>query len=338
MPLSRAIQLIPKAPVDPEQSLSVLIVSEGFQATEQDAFIDSCYALINRLLAHFPFSLIQVSPHPIAFYYSFLSSTQHGPDTSSTPPSNRTAFDSQLDPNSGELVLNDDKVKANLESIGLPGLNSNLVPVSDLVPTGSIIPNRQGVEVLVLLPEVTAPTTGADAHYGSEEAPSNVYHYTATTLNGEWHQVLARRFASRFGLSDEFERTGSDHLAPSDKQAAHLNVAAPNLIATSDPSRLPDLASKWSAYLSTTVRSQLQVHPHSGDPSVANDTPLSEFPYVPPTGFWEGGGGFRTGVYRPASDCLMRRQIGSQSLSCRTGHVDFCPVCAQHVRYHLIPR
>ena len=63
------------------------------------------------------------------------------------------------------------------------------------------------------------------------------------------------------------------------------------------------------------------------------DNTIDAVPMTPSTiEYWEGGGGYRTKVYRSAHDCLMRRRIGESRLPVSAGRVAFCKVCTQHLR------
>lgn len=63
------------------------------------------------------------------------------------------------------------------------------------------------------------------------------------------------------------------------------------------------------------------------NPTVKNRNLLSPFTSELQVELYEGGGEFRTRVFRAAEDCINRRSIGKTSLPLTQSKIDFCPIC-----------
>lgn len=307
----------------PYETFKLVILSEGFVAGEERQFYDSCTTLMDNILDTPPFNVLKFSPFWLNTYIHFEASANAGPAINTSASTGRSAFDTSLDTSSEVLSIDASKVAALLNTLTVKNDDSN-VDLSELMGPGDMIRATHGGLVLVLLPETSGNNGGELEYY---PADNTEYYFVATTMNGNWHQIVLRAISKLLGLGDEFELDGSANEAP--PPLDHSNTGFPNLLYFDPPPTTPPNASWiWYPMLSGFKQTQVMpVHPHPGAIGTA-DRSLPAFPASPDTiELWEGGAGFRTKVYRPAFDCLMRRRIGDNSLPVRTQIVPFCKVC-----------
>jgi hypothetical protein len=311
----------------PRHCFKVVFLSEGYLLQEQHLFTGACIEFVERMLGIPPFNLTRINPHWLSVYRLFVPSANAGPASGSSSPG-RTAFESAIDPATGVLSVNAARVVAEVTAAQLR-VGTAQVPLSELILPGSAVGYTTGTLLVVLLPRVLTPAAGADAEHMPADGE---YHFVATTRNGEWHQVVVRGMAAVLGLGDEFELSGTDHLAPAD---ASIATKLPyNLEYFPTPPPTNGSALRWRSLFTPAQLSQPpMVHGKTGAPA-APDVTLPAFPLSPDGAeLWEGGGGYRTQVYRTARDCLMRRRCGDPILALRQAPVGFCPACRRFLHY-----
>ena len=314
-------KVFPPGGQNPREAFNVVLFSEGFLAAEASAFHAACLDFIDRLLLVPPFNLTRINAAWLNVYKRFLPIANPCP-AAGAAAAGRTVFESSLDAAAGRLTVNVARVTAvvGAETIEHGGA---IVPLTEYVGVSSR--GAAGRTLLVLLLPAHASPRGGELEYvpGVDE-----YYFVATTQNGEWPQVIVRAMAGMMGLGDEFELPGPAFLAPADV----LDRAGvyPNIMPRVSPPALNRDATKWRRFIGPARQnSPAAVHPRTAPA----DTPDNTISAVPTTSydieFWEGGGGFRTRIYRSAADCLMRRRIGDGNLPVRDRRVPFCFVCRQ---------
>ena len=311
----------------PYDAFKVVLLSEGYTAALQKDFQNSCQALVSRFLQTPPFNLTRLKPTWINFYTGFFPSSQSGAASGTSTPG-RTVFESAYTAGTKTLTINQSRVNAVIDDPGttLP-FDNGTVPLSEICVKGSMSQERFATLIVMLLP----PITGEPATIDTESAFGDTdYHFIATTTNNHWQQAIFRAIGSKLGLGDEFELPGPEFQAAT-KQRDAPNINLQYLASAPATNRHPGL--KWRHYFSLGEKILPPVmHPKAGDTSVP-DNSISTVPLSPSSiEFWEGGGGFRTGVYRSAKDCLMRRRYGDSQLPVGAQPVPFCYVCRTYLK------
>lgn len=314
----------------PYRSFKLVLIAEGYRATEMSAFIGDCVDTVEGLFAVSPFGLTRARPWWLTVYAGFVASAQSGPAVNTVAAANRTAFESSLTTATGVLALNQNKVNAWVAGESLL-VESVATPLQQFVTLGDLSTGRSGTLLAFLLPSIAGQPAGGEVEV-FPGGPADV-HYIAVSKDGFYQQAISRTIARLLGLGDEFELAGAANLAPAD-QAARAMVRFPfnlDVFATTPPSPL-DGTSKWyplSGIFDRTVLGGVHAKANPANPDLTLDSPPARHNRIE---FWEGGGGYRTGVWRSAHDCLMRRRIGDPALPVRTGRVPFCPACHHHLR------
>lgn len=304
----------------PFSSFKIFFLSEGFTASQQPQFSGACVEFVDRLLASPPFNLTRMNPHWLSIYRLFVPSANSGPALGVLPAAGRTAFESSIDVISGNLSINPVKVGAVLDAENIRS-GSDPIPLSEMVSKNLPTWGPTGAMVVLLIPETAG--RGAELEY---RPAAEEYYFIATTLNGEWHQVILRSLGLHLGLGDEFDLDGQDFQAP--RTQLEKAIYHRNLVYLENPPLTNGAISKWKELFSRGQQKlQTVVHPKSALRS-AIDRSLPEFPFSPDTvEIWEGGGGYQERVYRTAMDCLMRRRIGDTTLPIRENALAFCVAC-----------
>ncbi len=308
-------QVWPPDEVQLESALSVLLVAEGYTAADEPAFAALCRQLVDALLDTPPFGLLRFHQGRLGVWRLFRASNQAGPAWGTVPGD--TLLRSAYDHDSGTLELDETLLENLLEGTAIPGLDgTSRAAIGLCYPRWP--PPRPGV-VVVLVPQTAAghPVT-AELDAGPDGAavgPS----YVATTVDAGWERVVVRALARAYGLADEFSLADPAHAAPEPWAVIAASVA-PNLVAipASPPTGRPSADLKWYTELSPLARLQPVVVVGYGQPEPAPAEQLQLF---------EGGGGYRSQIYRSAPDCMMRRMIGGGAISPRYDFIDFCTVC-----------
>lgn len=312
----------------PFDSFKVFLISEGYTADQKSSFIADCLEFVDLLLATSPFNLTHIRSYWLSVYSIFTASNNGGPAIDMAASTNRTAFESTFTSSTGLLSVNSSKVNDFIAAESLR-LEDTLIPLSDFCVKGDLTYGTTGSLIVLLLPPIPSyPQGGEFEHTPSEDD----YHFVAVSKNGLWHQLILRSIASCLGLGDEFELAGDAYLAPGPE--IPKGFIAFNLeYLDSAPSDPITGELKWYSLFSATQRtSPVVLHPKT-DPTMPDI--LLDDTSATPVGveFWEGGGGFRTKMWRSAHDCLMRRRVGDSSLPVRGSPVPFCPACKHYLGY-----
>lgn len=311
------------APKPPQDVFKLVFLPEGFTEAEKKGFYDACQYFVEKFLKTPPFSITKINPYWINLYAGFQGSSQSGAADGASAPG-RTLFESFYNAGDQSLTIDQSRVNTVLDDSALTfPFQDESIPFPDLVEKGFSQKGQLATLVVILLP----PIDGESETYASENSPaSDDYAYVATSVNNHWEQVVYRSIANRLGLGDEFEKAGPEFQAPSQgaDDARSLNL---QYIASPSTTELPPKM-KWREYFSVAQKiSSPSIHIRTGDTSVPDNTINTVPVSTSKPEFWEGAGGFRTGVFRPAKDCLMRRQIGNTDLPIATTRVPFCYVC-----------
>ena len=306
----------------PFNSFKLVLISEGYLASESSKFASDCQEFTFRLVQTSPFNMSRSNARWLSIYTIFTASNNSGPSIDAPAGTGRTAFESSVNTHLGTLTVNIVKFKAfvNVERLSVKG---EAIPLSEFCAEGIPTYGNTGTLIVLLLPSGSSGTLGGELEYNPG---LNDYHFVATSCDGEWQQVIFRGIAKCLGLGDEFELPGNDFLEP--PLAARKYVPFFNLEYFSVPPITNDASIKWRSLLGATQRkAQPIVHAKTSNIATPDNT-YNSFPMTPERiEYWEGGGGFRTHIYRTAKDCLMRRRIGDQNLPVRSQHVAFCIAC-----------
>lgn len=313
----------------PYNSFKLVLVAEGYLANETARFIGDCVDLLESLFNTAPFGLTRIRLGWLSVYAGFTASGQAGPSIDAAAPANRTAFESSLTTGTSVLALNQAKVNAWVatESLLVDGVST---PLQRYVSSGELSDGRIGTLLVFLLPAVAGHAAGGE--FESTVSPGDA-HYIAVSKDGLYQQAIARTIARLLSLGDEYELAGPANLAPADEEAFARQTFAYNLdrFPSGPPSPL-DRTSKWYPLSGVSERTQLGGVHAKADPTTPDltlDSPPTRHDRIE---LWEGGGGYRTKVWRSAHDCLMRRRIGDPGLPVRAARVPFCPACRYYLR------
>jgi len=305
----------------PDGSFKLVFVSEGFTASQQQAFSTACVQFTQRLLRTTPFNLTVINPGWISIYTLFKPSEQSGPVVG-VPVAGRTAFESAVDPTTFALSLNVDRVNTVLSSEKLRFQGEEL-PLTRFLAVGRTNFGATGTLIVFLIPSTAPIPLGAEVEHISADPD---FHFVSTTLDGEWHQVVLRALGSLFGLGDEFEQAGDDFQSP--RSAIQQQSWYFNLEFAENPPLTNDGFPKWRSLFRPAALSQPAiVHSKVGGATMPDLTLEHTAHTAEEAQFWEGGGGYRSKVYRTAADCLMRRRVGDLALPVRSREVPFCLAC-----------
>jgi len=309
-------------------SFRLILVAEGFTQTQGPAFALACTELVQRLILLPPFNITRVRPEWLSVYRVFVPSANAGP-ASGAVVAGRTAFDAAIDPGTGALTVDAVKVTADLDAQQFDD-GGGAQPVAQFLRKGPLPNVGAGYLIALLLPSVAVPAQGGEYEH---DPADDEYHFVATTMNGEWHQVIARGIGMSFGLGDEYESAGAPFLAPAD--GINKAMPYPNLTYFETNPTLNKDALRWRGLFSRAqLNSPAVIHAKAAGAAAAPDNSINPFPVTPGTvEFWEGGGRFRSKVFRSAKDCLMRRRIGDPALPVRTAPVPFCVACRSYLKH-----
>lgn len=301
--------------------VNLSIISEGYP--NKKLFYNDCFKLHKKILNHSPFNiLIDASFIDTCLFY--IPSEHHGPYLDAFSNNLKLNFDTILNVESHLLTLNLDKLNIVITDIESQAINSS---------KGASI--KDGI-VVVLTPSISTNSLGGSFENVRQSNDASII--VATTTDGYWEQVVIRAIGNYLGLGDEFELEGYDFLEPDPEYGFFIDELKPNLIY--DPTILSsiDLANtKWQSLIPSNFKNQEQeINRHENHPHLADET-YSPYSYSKSDNvLWEGGGGYRTKVYRYAHDCLMRRRIGYKNLPIKTNKVPLCHICESYIRQWIL--
>jgi hypothetical protein len=314
---------------DTTNSFKLVFVSEGYLAAESPTFIGDCLAFVDNLIQMAPFNLSRMNPNWLSVYTAFTPSGNSGPSIDTAATIDRTAFESTYMSATGALTFNQTKVNTFLNSLQFDDQFGQL-DLSDVVGLGDPMFSKNGSLVVILLPPLSGHPDGAEA----DNTPADTdYYFVSTTTDKLWHQVVIRGLCQNLGLGDEFELDGPAQLAPVVDPTIDDILLPFNLFYSQTTPGTAQDCLQWLPLFSSTQRSgPVTTHPKSGAPAnpdyTLEDPPL----YHPVIEYWEGGGGYRTQVFRSAQDCMLRRRIGFTQLPLREQPLSFCPACYHYLK------
>ncbi len=317
--------MVASSPLD---SFKIILLAEGFQVTQKQEFSNACYEFIERLTTTPPFNLIKLNPNLFNIYSGFKASNQSGPGNNSTTPA-RTVFESVFNATQKTLTINQAKFNAFIEnpSTTFPYDNNSLA-LNEFYAKGNISLSKFATIIAILLPPIAGETKTIETE---SVLSKDDYHFIGTTTNNHWYQVIFRTIGSKMGLGDESENPGTEFQAPTQGKDDANSFNLQYLDALPETNR--DKRLKWSKFFSAAQRIlPPSVHPKTGDTSIPDNSINALGTTQSKIEFWEGGGGFRTGIYRSAMDCLMRRRIGDLQLPVSDNKVPFCYVCRNYLK------
>ncbi len=288
-------------------SYSLLVIAEGF--TQEDDFVQHCLEMRESLLSRTPYNLLRVYPGPFSVYYAFTPSNVPGPALGTVPGD--TCLRSTYDLTTGQLRIDNSALAAALLKItGAPSsLYGNWTAV-------------RGLDLLVLLPD-SAGGQAISATLEQVGSPMVTTAFVATTVDGDlWYQVPMRMISLGLGLEDEAEDPAPAPASPTGDQAQTLAYRPNVILKSAAPIGPPTAQFKWYDDLSPAQRTRaLNVVPFGGTSSSTD-----------PIQLFEGAAGFRSDVYRSATDCLMRRRPAGTGVYSLKGHeVALCVICERHL-------
>jgi len=317
------------AGLPPDSSFKIFIVSEGYVAGKRADFYNACNLFINNFFNAYPFSGIDRSLTSISIYAHFEASANAGPSMNAPAAPGRTLFDTSMNSGAELLSLNKTKINDKLNSLSLKYDGAD-IQASTLLSTKGPVSGGAGALTVILLP----PTAGNGGEY-EHEPQAGDYYFVATTQNNRWYQVIIRGVAKAIGLGDEFDLPGNNFLEPVGENIILFAHGYPNLVYfDSVPLMPPSNNFKWKNKLSVVQQlAPLEIVRHPGNAATIDRTLDTSFTSPDLIKLYEGGGGYRTKVYRSSRDCILRRKIGDISLPLRKQEIQLCPICSEFI-YH----
>lgn len=230
---------------------------------------------------------------------------------------------------SGQIEVNANSLSAKLTNIKINNISLEK-NIKQILQEN----NPYGVQCLLI---VLLPPQGEGGFENEfEGSGKDDFYFIATSCDGHWEQVIIRSMCKLIGLGDEFEQNGPDFEHLSKSTGEMLDYVHPNLLYSDTPnSSIPAADTKWG-HLDNKIGFDFLIRRAPGHPQQA-DLSFPAHNFLPNNiELWEGGGGYRTQIYRSAHDCLMRRQIGNKNLPVRTSVVPLCPVCSAYMLKQIL--
>lgn len=319
-------------------SLSLIFLAEGYRASDEVQFYQDVYTILNRLENTFPFSALRENPTMFSVFTAFTPSIEFSYANSPQQATGRTVFESYFE--NGQLYANYNKINEYIDELVYTDVNNpDFQSIKIAIPKGlnEKIPGIPTYDsnklVFTLLP--TANRTDIEL----EVNDLNTYYAIFTSVDKHVEQVVQKMIGRLLGLGDEYDLAGSEYLKPVDVQGDYMALMFPNLYHNPDlsignnPSTDDEFLWRW--IFDNNYNNSIPIHKNM-TPNIVNRTlPAKGYTYNN-VELWEGGGGFRTEVYRSAEDCVMRRKIGDILLPLKEKRVAFCPVCSELLSNLLI--
>lgn len=331
--------MFPAGQVDDNSAgIRITFIAEGFPKEDRRVFMDACSAFVDHLLQFTPFNLLRLVSAGLSIYAHFIESANRGPAINTVAAPNRTAFESSFSPSSNDFSINLAKVADQLEDLIITeaGEIAEEEPVSledehqapGLLDYDNLF---RGSLVVFLLPQSDSYPMGIEMEFTPSENKLDPW-FIATSLTGLWHQVVIRAICKLLGLGDEYVNDDPAYDTPSPEVAQGIENTFYNLVR--NVSSPPSDNFKWYPIISPTRQGfPLTTHRHPESNVFASGLSATSDQVE----LWEGGGGYQTGIYRSARDCLLRRKIGDPSLPLRNEVVPLCPACEHHIKTTLLP-
>ncbi len=317
------------ATVSPLVTFNLLLLGEGFN--DEATFNSACVEAVYKLLTFSSFMFTFRRPNWLNAFSYFTASVDQGPPAGSGIPGN-TAFGSTFDPVTRTITYDSDTVANLIDTLSIQGLNGQPdIPANQIWPRSREVIGQTGSAVVILGPSVAGGASisgeGGYPDIGSTATPTGVF-FTGASMDGDYHKVIARAVGHGFGLGDEFELPGAAFLAPTGFDVPLTNWAPNLVVLPTVPTGHPTPTDKWYWEMSgTEQQAAWSIVPHPGAPGTPDNAPHTPVPAG--IQLVEGGGGFRTGVYRAFPDCLMRRRLHDATLTIKDPQISFCRVCAR---------
>lgn len=330
MPTIRKIFPADNSRSDLTRTLNIVFIAEGYTENHELQFTKDCLSCVKRLKDIFPFNRLKQQVGAINFFSCFVPSDNEGPVVNSSAIANRTFLESTLDTSTNIISINNQlflDLCNDLEYFD-PTLD-DFVAVNDYdndAPIISIMP-------FILIPanESSYPN-GGELLLLSENSPEEVG-ILACTADNHFENILAQFIGYTVGLGAEYDMPGNDFLAPTDDERKGVILSHLNLITESEIEEIE--SSRWSKFLTkSSIDSGIDIHSH---PNSSNPNRELLTPFLTTTNIqlWEGGAGFRTGVFRSAEDCIMRRKVGDVELPIKQDRLGFCPICRNIIQNRI---
>ncbi len=269
-----------------------------------------------------PFNCVLWQTHSLSIECIFLPTDKFETISESTPLDNQSILKNVYDSIGNKINLHGQEV-----------LSKHLVSSDNSLPSSVA---TQKILLVGLVSEIDDTSLSVE---GIKSINVDKYEINAvvTSLYGYWEQIIFRALGQLIGLGDESENDSVHYLAPGvDENAAFEDRVFHNLLFSKEPANIAK--DKWRMLLGGLDQStSMPIHRSELHPTSPDYASL-QYQYSPEKiEFWEGGGGYRTQVYRSAQDCIMRRRIGDKRLPLRKTKLPLCPVCEAVFRQTLFP-
>lgn len=305
-----------------QNEFNLLFCAVAFES--KAAFHNKVRESLRNLHLYYPFN----STTDIDFLCTYMS---YIPDFNpvNLPSSDVSKIGVTMEQSSGKIKINIKNLSSKLESIKLNAMEIKYNHGS--VIKKEINDSKRFLLVLLLPPQGNGGFENEFDGTGEEE-----FYFIATSCDGNWEQVIIRSACKLAGLSNEFELDGPAFEKPPNGYGEIIDNLSPNLMYSDTTfSSIPAADTKW-AFLDNKIGFDFPIRRAPGHPQQA-DWSIPKHNFIPKNiELWEGGGGYRTHIYRSAHDCLMRRQIGNKNLPVRDSVVPLCPVCSAYMLQRIL--
>lgn len=301
-------------------SLSLLFISEGYRLIDKEEFYKDIFNIWNALRMRAPFNGQAIR---LSVYTLFLPSTTRGVANSLTAAVGATPLESYMD--GDNYIVNESLLQSILDDASIHLENEEIL-INNIISKNDLSIQKSSFGCFPVIISPTASNTAIEA----EGLTVGNYYFAATSIDGYCEQVILKSIAKLIGLGDEFELPGTEYHSPVSIDQNQQLFLYDNLIYFdhSSPLYASDPNFKWRFYFNNFVTAPIPTHVHPGPDNTPDRTlPTMQLSYdaIDP---WEGGGGFRKQMLRPAYDCINRRRIGDVSLPLKLKKIEFCKLCS----------
>jgi hypothetical protein len=304
-----------------ENTFKLFFVSEGYLANDEMKFYSDVIKIWKDLLKLYPLSMVKYKRNPFSLYSCFKASSNSGYTQDQISAIGFNNFSTYYSNNRlfYDTIIVDDFLNDSIYFNATQSININEY-LHKSYYSNSFINSL----VIILLPH--SANLNAECEIYTDEN----YHSVATTMDGYAEQIVLRGIAKSIGLGDEFDLAGIDYEAPTFEQACLLESMYPNLTYYPDnvfPNPSIDDDFKWRQTFPSSFNQSLIPNLHIGNVAIPDRNLAIIETSFDQIELWEGGGGYRTKVFRSAQDCLQRRRIGDTTLPVKSKKVGLCPIC-----------